>query len=62
MDWTTTREIQDIEYFTSLENDIKRDAEQKKIEEIKKEIPEEPDIKLTINEMREMRIRSLSKK
>ena len=68
MDWTITRELQDIEYFTSLETDRKRDADRKKAEETKiqeapKEVPkEEPEIKLTLNEIRAIRIRSLSKK
>jgi hypothetical protein len=62
MDWTTTRELQDIDYFTSLEQDKEKGEKikQDEINRLKEKILNAPDIHLTLRQLREARVLSLS--
>jgi hypothetical protein len=68
MDWSITRELQDIEYYTSLENDREKDRKQAlklkqdELDKIKQDILNAPDIQLTLPQLREARILRLSQK
>ena len=62
MDWSTTRELQDIDYFTSLEMDRIKTCVKEIKEPVKEPVKEIADIHLTLSQMREARLRSLSKK
>ena len=61
MDWSTTRELQDIDYFTSLEQD-KEKEKQNEINRLKEELINAPDVHLTLRQLREARILRLSHK
>lgn len=68
MDWSITRELQDIDYNTSLENDREKDRlqeiklKQDKLDKIQQDILNAPDIRLTLQQLREARILRLSQK
>jgi hypothetical protein len=64
MDWSTTRELQDIDYFTSLEQDKEKEnkIKQDEIERLKEELLNTPDIHLTLRQLREARVLRLSQK